>query len=261
MQALAVSSADFSTGGRETPMRLVERRLRELVCNDSKPVSPKSSQTSGNNDGMPPFLDQESSHLGVFSEIEAGEEVLLPGEWPLNQVSSLCAEDVVNRFNRGFIPPPVVENCTAEWVHHAGMAGPSRSHLDAGMTMGVMDMLGTAHIQQHAGIPEYFKEYYDRMLLEARRSNDRGEGPYPLLPSSQVSASRRTHVQQTNIPGYLKEYYDRLVLKPGSSNDMGEGSYPSPSSGVSASYRMYGRVSAWGNGGFGDNFTCGMHDM
>lgn len=256
MQNLAVASG-LSTEGPGTPMRLVERKLRELVCTDSKPVmSPRSPQTSENNDVMPPFLDQESSHAGVFSELEAGEEVLLPGEWPLNQVPSPCAEDV-SGFSQEVMPPPV-ENCTTEWVYHPVMAGPYLSHVDAGRTMGTMDMPGTAYLQQKGDVSGYSKEHNDHMLLEGRGSNEKDGDPYPS-PSSLASASRRAHVQ-VDIPVYFKEYHDRLLFRSGGYKDMGEASYPSPSSADSASHRMYGRVLAYGDGGLGNNFTWG-HDM
>ena len=225
MQTLAIQSAHSSASGRETPMRLVERKLRELVCADSKPIaSPKSSQISRNDDGMPPFIDQESSHLGVFTEIEAGEEVLLPGEWPLHPVSSFYAEDVVNGLNQEFMSSSVIEGYMAEWIHQQGMSGSPLPYPDARRVMDVMDTPGMAHIQQHTGLPLHFNEYHDRMLLKAQESKDRGEGSYPS-PSSQASASRPAHVQQQNSPEYFKQYHDRLLFKSGCSDNTGEGPY------------------------------------
>lgn len=252
MQTLDVASGP-STDGPETPIRLVESKLRQLVCADSKPVmSPRGSQTSENNDVMPPFLAQESSHMRVFSKLEVGEEVLLPGEWPLNQVSSPCAEDVVGGFNQEVMPPPV-ENCTTERVHHPGMAGPSRFHMDAGRTMETMEMPNTAYLRKYGDVSGYYKEYNDHMLLEGPGFNDMGEDSHPS-PNSLASASRWAHAQ-ADIPGYFKEYHDRLLFKPGRFHNMGEASYPSPSPGGSASRRMYGGVLGCEDGDLEDNFT------
>ena len=238
MQTLAISSGTSSTSGPETSMRLVETKLRELVCTESRPViSPRSSQASKNLDCMPPFLDQESSHMGMFSELEAGEGVLLPDEWPFNQAPSLCAEDVSCGYNQEFMPPLVLGNYTAERALHSGMAGLSHSILDAGRVFDMTDMPVTAHAQQHADLPGYFKEYNDRMLLKAQGSNDRSEYSYSSL-GSQGSTSCRAHVQQTNFPEYFKEYHDRLLFKREAPGNIGEGYYPSPDSQVSVSHRM-----------------------
>lgn len=167
MKALALSGvASADVGG--TPSRLAETRLRELVHRDSKPISARSSQSSSGGDTIPPSLDHDNSRLGVFSEISIGEEMLLPGDWPLSQVALLSAEGVGTGFGQELEPPPgTVGDNVAGWNHpsEANPFQPCAYTENATVEMDVLDIIQT----QQCGIPAYFNAYHDRLVVKAER--------------------------------------------------------------------------------------------
>lgn len=188
MKALALLDTASSDGGG-APARLAETRPRGLVHRDSKPISARSSQSSGGDDTVTPSLDHGNCHLGVFSEIGIGEEMLLPGDWPLSQVSLLSAEGVGTGLGRDLVPPPgAVENHATGWAHISSKADPFQRRTYAEgpkVQMGMWDMI---QVRLYDDTPTYFNEYHDRLLLKAEGPSRMG-GPYQA--SSQVSVLHR----------------------------------------------------------------------
>jgi hypothetical protein len=130
---------------------LVENRLRSLVYNDVKAMGPRSSQTSGIRDPTSPLLTRGSSGPSAFSEIGLDEELLTPGEWSLDQVASLCAEDT----GPAFFYEPVYSGAIEEYTMGRNDCYDGETRWTAA--------LGTMRTPRQAKMPDYFQEYQDRL--------------------------------------------------------------------------------------------------
>ena len=174
MQALDLVD-EASSSGRPGLTRLVETKLHELVHRKSTAISAKHLRSSGDSYTPSWLLGYGSGQLETFSEVGIGEEMLLPGAWPLGQVSLISEDDLDMGSNQDFQHPSgnLEDYTPAAQILRPIKVETPQPHTYLEGVNNPMGMLGVMHIRHDDGNPVYSEGSRDCLF----KAEEVGEDP------------------------------------------------------------------------------------